>query len=311
MLSDRADGPVLRVGDLVVKAHAADTDPTALRSRLRLATAPRLHDILAPPLPIDGDLLRIVHGRTVTAWPYGVPVDPADPDAAPWEHCATLLARLHRTPLEEATNPAQHRPGTGRHLKNTEAQRVPQIPPAGGPARVRRAIARLRATDHSESPAAAAVLRAYADLPALDADPKTLVHGDFHLGQVVRLPDRALAPGGRQAPGAAGETRWRLIDIDDLGVGDPVWDLARPAAYFAAGILEPLAWQRFLNAYRRCGGPAVPSQGDEWAVLDVPARALVVQSAALAVAKSGARPDDLDTALIDACVRMTTLTYGG
>ncbi|MGW2858040.1 hypothetical protein ACWDAZ_41905, partial [Streptomyces sp. NPDC001215] len=58
---------------------------------------------------------------------------------------------------------------------------------------------------------------------------------------------------------------------------------------------------------REEGGPAVPSAGDPWPVLDVPARALTVQTAALAVAKSVAaeRPlDEVEQAVVDACVRM-------
>ena len=63
-----------------------------------------------------------------------------------------------------------------------------------------------------------------------------LCHGDLHLGQLVRHP----APHGP----------WRLIDVDDLGLGDPAWDLARPAAWYAAGLLPPGRLDRFLGAYR-------------------------------------------------------------
>src|SRR6185503_10428733 len=96
--------------------------------------------------------------------------------------------------------------------------------------------------------------------------PRTLVHGDFHLGQLVRHAGR-----------------WRLIDVDDLGTGDPAWDLARPAAWFAAGVLDPAGWAALLAGYRAAGGPAVPPDGDPWPVLDPFARALTVQTAALAV----------------------------
>jgi hypothetical protein len=102
---------------------------------------------------------------------------------------------------------------------------------------------------------------------------------------------------------------WLLIDVDDLGVGDPAWDLARPAAWYACGLLPPDEWSRFLTAYRGEGGPAVPSAGDPWPALDVPARALTVQTAALAVAKSAAarRPlDEVEQAVVDACARMGT-----
>ncbi|MCX4992209.1 MULTISPECIES: aminoglycoside phosphotransferase family protein [unclassified Streptomyces] len=270
LLADRDDGTVVRHGDLVAKAHAPDTDPAALA--LRLSVAASLPGTLLPPLnPASADLL----GRRVTLWPYGAPVDPDTPDAAPWEAAATLLARLHLAPAPDA------------------------LPPMRGPAKAARAIARLRAA--GPHPAAAPVLRAWGALPgwaraeAPMPDATTLCHGDLHLGQLVRHP----APDGP----------WVLIDVDDLGVGDPTWDLARPAAWYACGLLPTDEWLRFLTAYRAAGGPAVPAAGDPWSALDVAARALTVQTAALAVAKSAAadRPlDEVQLAVVDACDRMSS-----
>jgi aminoglycoside phosphotransferase (APT) family kinase protein len=148
------------------------------------------------------------------------------------------------------------------------------------------------------------VLRAWRSLPgwARDEAPAPLsggtrlCHGDLHLGQLVRHP----VPDGR----------WLLIDIDDLGVGDPAWDLARPAAWYAAGLLSPDVWARFLTAYRAAGGPAVRPDGDPWPELDVCARALTVQTAALALAKSAAenRPlDDAEQVMLDSCARIAAL----
>lgn len=173
-----------------------------------------------------------------------------------------------------------------------------------GPAKAARALDRLhaalRATPHGPArPAARPVLAAWAALPAWARagapmpGPAALCHGDLHLGQLVRHP----APDGP----------WRLIDVDDLGAGVPAWDLARPAAWYACGLLPPVEWTRFLTAYRRAGGPAVPADGDPWPALDVPARALTVQTAALAITKALAagRPlDEVEQALADACARM-------
>ena len=83
-----------------------------------------------------------------------------------------------------------------------------------------------------------------------------------------------------------------------------------PAAWYACGLLPPDEWTRFLAAYRTAGGPAVPADGDPWPALDVAARALTVQTAALAIVKATAadRPlDDVQQAVVDACARMGSL----
>ncbi|MGW4703537.1 aminoglycoside phosphotransferase family protein [Streptomyces sp. NPDC004285] len=275
VLADRDDGTVVRHGDLVVKAHAPGTDPEAHRERLALAAHRDVAGVLLPPLPLPRSGPDALDGRPVTVWPYGPPVDPADPDAAPWEETAGLLALLHRTPP-----PPGHRE---------------RLPAMRAPVKAALAVDRMRRTapDH---PATATVLDAWRTLPEDAAgDHRLLCHGDFHLGQLVR-DTRA----GARAP-------WRLIDVDDLGLGDPAWDLARPAAWFAAGILPPEIWSWFLGAYRDAGGPAVGADADPWGRLDVPARALTVQTAALALAKSTAegRPlDEVEEVMIDTCTRI-------
>lgn len=99
-LADRPDATVVRHAGTVAKAHAADTDPVELARRVTVAA--RLPGILLPPL---GPTPVTLHERLVTYWPYGTPVDPQDPDAAPWEAAATLLARLHRSPAPAAVQP--------------------------------------------------------------------------------------------------------------------------------------------------------------------------------------------------------------
>ncbi|MFD4676713.1 phosphotransferase family protein [Lentzea sp. NPDC058450] len=245
---DRGDVVVVRVGDVVAKALPADTDVVALRQRLETAGAHP--ELFVPPLG-----LHFVDDRPVTVWPYGTPVSQDDPDGAPWEESAALLAKLHALPV--------------------------QGPVAGAPERIVRAIRALP----PDLPHADVVLRAYEVLPSLDLNGRALIHGDWHLGQLVHTGS------------------WRLIDVDDLGVGDPVWDLARPAALFAAGILPGDLWARFLGAYRETGGVALTTS--EWDVLNIPAQAYVVQMAARALV-SGLQAVE---PLIEACRRIVT-THG-
>ncbi|NDU71906.1 phosphotransferase [Actinomadura sp. DSM 109109] len=264
ILYDRHGVLVVRVGDVVVKAHQADREhgePFLDRIRLAGALPDLVIGTLGPPLTVDG--------RTVTLAMFGEPVDPAED--LPWAEGARLLAALHSVP-------------------------VPAGAPAWGrPARVARLVSRL-----GDGPAEDAVRRAFTTLPAWirgeEEEPaggtRRLIHGDWHLGQMVR------APGGQ----------WRLIDIEDLGRGDPAWDLARPAALYSAGVLPPPDWEGFLGAYREAGGPAVPARDDPWTVLDVPARSLAIQIAATCVisARRNDRPlDGAEQAMVDACVRIS------
>ncbi|MDX6739732.1 aminoglycoside phosphotransferase family protein [Actinocorallia sp. A-T 12471] len=246
---------VVRVGDVVAKAHRRET--TDLPARAAVATAnPAL---LLPPIGLP----EPVEGRAVSVWPAGEPVDPADPIGAPWAEAGRLLAALHALPVPDG------------------------LPPQGAPLRVREIMARPL----PDLPASRVILRAYATLPESLEEPGRVhvVHGDFHLGQLV------LHGGG-----------WRLIDLDDLGRGDPVWDLARPAALFASGVLPGEVWSRFLHGYLGAGG--VDLGTDPWTRLDIPAQALAIQTAARCVSKAvdeGRALDEYETTLIDACDRIS------
>jgi aminoglycoside phosphotransferase (APT) family kinase protein len=303
VLSGGHDRLLVRVdssaGRVVVKVHASDVEPARLAARLRLAADEDLRDLLLAPVRIPGataaGLATRVRGRLVSVWPLGTPVPPDAPDAIPWEEAAVLLARLHAVPLP------------------------PAAPPASPVRRLDRAIARLARLPGNS--AADDVHQAYAALPRQDLDrpmrpgrPAALVHGDWHLGQVVHvdgrdrpvsLRRRAASPPARTRLGPGG---WRIIDVDDLGVGDPAWDLARPASWFAAGLIAPETWARFLGRYQSAGGLAAPPGCDPWAALDVPARAVTVQYAAAAVADSAESGEPLDAAgaaFVDCCRRMT------
>jgi aminoglycoside phosphotransferase (APT) family kinase protein len=241
----RSGAEIIVDGDVVYKLHRPGTDPRALVTRLRIAAESGF--LLAPldtrPEPIGT--------RWRSRWPRVETVVP-QPECVPWAEAGRLLAQLHG----EAT--------------------TMRVPPHGWPQRLRRM---LRATDD------ATVRRAAAKLPpevwrAGSPDrPTTLVHGDWHLGQLGRLSD---------------SDPWVLIDVDDLGVGDPAWDLARPAGFWAAGLIPDDDWATFLEAYREAGSAALP-RSDPWPVLEPFARAAVVQAAA---------HDPDDELLRAACLRM-------
>jgi len=285
VLSRRHDRLVVRRGNVVLKAHQEDVDMAALAARLQAAADPRLATALLAPLTIPGaelagHAIRLA-GRWVSGWPFGAALGPADADAAPWEQAATLLARLHTAPCPAAVAALAAHP---RRRLAPALETLRRQVPAPGPAETRPG-SNLPAAGESEA-ARDVVLAAYQALPDRDAGstarpgrPVTLIHGDWHLGQLVRTDrtDRA------DRAGAGG---WRLVDVDDLGIGDPAWDLARPAAWFAAGLLAPVTWTRFVDAYRAAGGPALPATGDPWPAVDLPARTFVVEYAARALTAS-------------------------
>jgi aminoglycoside phosphotransferase (APT) family kinase protein len=233
---------VVIAGDVVTKLHRRGTDLQALRQRLRAAArCPEL----ASPL---SDEPQRVGERWLTRWPR-LDVAAPDPSDLPWAAAGAVLARLHREPI------------AGLEI------------PEGGWARLNRAVARL-----GDAPAAGVIRRAAARVPRVSEDrPITVVHGDFHLGQLGRRGGALL-----------------LMDVDDLGIGDPAADLGRPAGFWAAGLLPDADWHAFVDGYREAGGPAVPV-GDVWPALEPFARAAVVAAAA---------NDPGDELLIAACARM-------
>jgi hypothetical protein len=254
-------------GEVVVKVHALRTNRSDLQTRLATACHQEVRQwLLSPLLP---DVLSTPdQSRCVTVWPRMDIVDPMSADH-PWEEGAALLAGLHRT------DPPF------------------RLPEQGGRRRLARSLehlvdAHIQTSDIRFLVSLGTLLSEMAAAEATDTP--RLVHGDWHLGQMGRY---------------RGTDQWRLIDIDDLGLGDPAWDLGRPAGFWAAGLLGDHTWDQFLNTYRDRGGPGVPGGGDPWRSLDLPARCAVFVAATRLVLEPELADDGDVGALLAACHRMT------
>ena len=188
-----------------------------------------------------------------------------------------------RWPIVEVLSPEATPPWTesARLLARVHETRITTpVPGHGWPARLARAVAL--------APAELADLgRSLLHQVYRRNEPQRLLHGDWHLGQL-----------GRTAAG------WCLLDPEDLGRGDPAWDLARPAGFWAADLLPDADWQEFLDGYRAAGGTAIPAAGGPGPVLDLPARCAVY----VAAMHPDAHPSDTAQALAEACRRMAQLS---
>ena len=247
-MQTRSGAEIVIDGDIVYKLHRPGTDPRQLATRLRFAAgSPTLLSPVSTALEEVGDRWRTFWPRVETVVPH--------PEHLPWAEAGVLLARLHRE------------------------QPSVEMPPHGWPQRLRRAVDSLHEQSDDTVRRAAAALPDAVWSEGSPGRPTTVVHGDFHLGQLGRRDTRA---------------PWLLIDVDDLGVGDPAWDLARPAGFWAAGLMPDEDWTAFVDAYRDADGPALPVS-EPWPTLEPFARVAVVQAAAH-------HPDD--ELLLAACARM-------
>ncbi len=246
--------------DDVVKVHPVRTDQNALSARVEAAAAVPLRPWLVAPLTTTLGSLPGEH-RLVTLWPRVSVLDPDEDEQLPWASIGAHLAGLHRVS-----------PTTG-------------LPHHGGVARVERALYRPALRLPMMRALGERLVRELAEGPARHTG---LVHGDWHLGQLARMPQG-----------------WRLLDVDDLGMGDAAWDLGRPAGFWATGVLGDADWAAFLAGYRAAGGPAVPPAGDPWPTLDLPARCAVFVAACRELRQThSGHSGSTAEALIRACERM-------
>ena len=199
-------------------------------------------------------------------------------DQIPWSEAGRLLAHLHRAP------PPATLPGHSPSGRLARAVGRAESLPAGPDRTLLVGLGRRLLQEAAEATSERERARRHTAEPSVPHG-SSAVHGDFHLGQL-----------------GLWQSGWRLIDIDDLGLGDPAWDLARPAGFWAAGLVADGDWEAFLDGYRDAAGPAVPADGDPWPPLDLPARCAVHVAAVRVLTRP--RTATSPPRLLAACRRM-------
>lgn len=267
----RDERALFTLGEKVVKIHAAGTSKDDLNARMQIIQTKPFSEIFLKPLrPYCTETSA---DRLFTIWPLASSLN-LETTYIPWRESAKLLADLHKIP---------HDP------------KASGLPKARAVQRWEKAIASLdeiRPDRQSFEWRIVCEAAATIDLPSWLFTRTHWIHGDWHLGQIVRQSDS-----------------WRLIDMEDMGLGHPTWDLARPAAFFAAGLLSSEEWDSFLRSYLEFGGKAV-DRNDIWQSLSPAAQCLTIQCAAVALGKAQESGRDLlddERAFVASCERMIRL----
>ena len=263
---------VAHLGDVVVKVHHPRTDPAALAARLAAVTGLAAHDLFVQPLaatttvePADGPARhRLAAGRGARS---GRTTSCRGLRPGPCSLACTAL----RCPVERA--PASH--GGGERL-----------------ARAVRRVESLPIGDDDRAP------------PRRHSAPVSSRSWARPRPARASAPERWCTATGTSGSWLASTAGWRLLDVDDVGPGDPAWDLGRPAGFWAAGLLGDEDWHAFLDGYRASGGPGVPPDGDPWPRLDLPARCAVFVATVRELGVQPTHSENSASDLLQACARM-------
>jgi len=248
------------VDDVVLTRHPDGTSRSDLTARLTAASTDPVRAVFAAPLL--GVAAAAPDGHLLSLTPRTDPLPPEMPP--PWREAGSLLARLHRM-VAPATLPTH----AGKERLAESVAEAATLKPGGS-------------TD---------ILRELG-MTLLDTWPdltwRAVVHGDWGLGKLARLP---------------GTTTLVLTEPWSLGLGDPAWDLGRPAGLWAAGLLDEHSWSEFVAGYSE-GEGAFPGVKIPWESLEHPARGAVFRAAVRELKRSGDEPSEVALTLVKACVKI-------
>lgn len=186
----------------------------------------------------------------------------------PWREAGVLLAKLHAAPIPDDL------PEHGGRQQFAAAVAEAGAMHQGGATDILRELGRNLLLSWPETPVRPAV-----------------VHGTFDLGRLARLP---------------GTEMWLLSHPFTLGRGDAAWDIAGPAALWAAGLLNEASWFEFVGGYASAGG-RTHGEGQAWPGLEHPAQCALLMATVAELRRCPAFPKpELSAtakALLAACVK--------
>lgn len=265
---------VLRFGNVVVKIYNQKSLLQHVETSLTLIASREANDLFLQPLCRH---VFQIEDRLFTVWPAAETHLPNSVDQFEWVESAQLLASLH----------------------NLSVRTKRLVRPAGWLGRLGHLKTKIEAC------------RAFPDerktlLAALETLPRfssttwhenntSLVHGDWHPGQVVRSSNQL-----------------KLIDCDDVGLGNPMWDLARVAGWSLAGVISHEVWTSFFNHYAAARQLTNQQIETVWQNLELPARAATILSAATGVIHAEKEQRDLEDyekELFESCQRIVKLFH--
>ena len=228
---------------------------------------------------------------SITYWPIAEKLSENHLSNGLWSEVGKLLAKLHSSPLDKTQKYSTELFSIFSQVneKIVECYKQAKDSPVHGQhlATIRRAWYRI--LTHRNF---------HVVLKDMRLKQRVWTHGDFHLGQIVFVKDND-------------RTNAMFIDVDTMCVSIPEWDLARPAALFASGILPPDAWQCFIESYGKNISNHEFNQKNLWSRLDIPAKVMVVKLATSAVNRAIQTKEDLDDSeiqLIETCNAISSVS---
>jgi hypothetical protein len=281
-LSQTSRSTVLQHALLVAKCHFA-TNNKNLSKKIHTIQESDFQSIFLQPKPSTYHNLN--EDVSISYWPEAERISPDKLTDGLWSEIGSLLAKLHSTPL---MNSKLRFPAEVFPIFSEVNEKIADCFKQGTSGSKHRL--HLETINH----AWISILthkNFHKEVKDIRLRSKVWSHGDFHLGQIVFIHDR-------------GKNAARFIDCDTLCHSIPEWDLARPAALFAAGILPAHLWQSFIESYAEHKFKYKLNERKLWSKLDIPAKVMTVKLATNAVNRatlSGDNLEDSELQLIETC----------